>query len=256
MSQVHGRFRRLRLRSVRKQQVDRWAAVLLCLCFWPSRRCFRLDLNWICLSVVALASLACRPRLPVAASWPPVGRKMAMLPHLLPRFRYPHFRPLRRVAEDQAEFEIGETAGTLIGFWSPRFVGFSLTLPGFHFHFLAGEALGACAGLLLCCVSLLIWLPAPPLCGPLPHPAQLPLPGSGCAPSECRLVVLLPLLPLLDTHHLPMACSSSCVRQLVQPLQPCTRGSFPLCSLPLQMTSSGEGTCWNRSCWRARRGCR
>lgn len=27
VSQVHGHFRRLRLRSVRKQQVDRWAAV-------------------------------------------------------------------------------------------------------------------------------------------------------------------------------------------------------------------------------------
>lgn len=43
------------------------------------------------------------------------------------------------MAEDQAEFEIGETSGTLIGFWSPLFVGFSLTLPGFHFHFLSGE---------------------------------------------------------------------------------------------------------------------
>jgi hypothetical protein len=56
------------------------------------------------------------------------------------------------VAEDQAEFEIGETAGTLIGFWSPHFVGFSLTLPGFHFHFLAGKDASAA----VCC--LLTWL--------------------------------------------------------------------------------------------------
>lgn len=109
------------------------------------------------------------------------GRKMSMPPPsaaMLPLPSLPHFRPLRRVAEDQAEFEIGETAGTLIGFWSPRFVGFSLTLPGFHFHFLAGEALGACAGLLLCRSG------APAVWG-LHQPAWLPLPGSGGAPSEC-----------------------------------------------------------------------
>ncbi|KAL4436758.1 hypothetical protein ABPG75_003897 [Micractinium tetrahymenae] len=48
-------------------------------------------------------------------------------------------RPLAAVAKEQAVFELGAGSGTLVGFWSPAFVGSSLTVPGWHLHFLSGD---------------------------------------------------------------------------------------------------------------------
>lgn len=35
-------------------------------------------------------------------------------------------------------FELGAGEGTVAGFWSPAYVGSSLTVPGWHLHFLSG----------------------------------------------------------------------------------------------------------------------
>ncbi|KAL4423277.1 hypothetical protein ABPG77_004546 [Micractinium sp. CCAP 211/92] len=48
-------------------------------------------------------------------------------------------RPLAAVAKEQAVFELGAGSGTLVGFWSPAFVGSSLTVPGWHLHFLSDD---------------------------------------------------------------------------------------------------------------------
>ncbi|EFN55738.1 hypothetical protein CHLNCDRAFT_134073 [Chlorella variabilis] len=48
-------------------------------------------------------------------------------------------RPLVAVAKDQAVFELGAGSGTLVGFWSPPFMGSALTVPGFHLHFLSED---------------------------------------------------------------------------------------------------------------------
>ncbi|PSC70289.1 alpha-acetolactate decarboxylase [Micractinium conductrix] len=48
-------------------------------------------------------------------------------------------RPLVEVAEDQAVFELGPSSGVLVGFWSPAFIGSTLTVPGYHFHYLSDD---------------------------------------------------------------------------------------------------------------------
>ena len=35
-------------------------------------------------------------------------------------------------------FDLGAATGTVVGFWSPLYVGHGLTVPGFHLHFLTG----------------------------------------------------------------------------------------------------------------------
>lgn len=106
-----GRFESLRARSVKKQKVDRWA----------SRRCWLIPAG--CTSGSLLLPSARHTR------------------HLPPACR----RPLVAVAKDQAVFELGAGSGTLVGFWSPPFMGSALTVPGFHLHFLSGAPLVALA---------------------------------------------------------------------------------------------------------------
>ncbi len=54
---------------------------------------------------------------------------------------WPHTpcRPLAAVAREQAVFELEEQEGSLIGFWSPPFMGSAVTVPGFHLHFLSAD---------------------------------------------------------------------------------------------------------------------
>lgn len=39
----------------------------------------------------------------------------------------------------QVVFEYTEQKGLLVGFWCPSFVGSSLNVPGFHFHYLSAD---------------------------------------------------------------------------------------------------------------------
>lgn len=46
-------------------------------------------------------------------------------------------------------FELGACSGTLMGFWTPGYLGSGLNVPGFHLHFLSGTApwlLPSCPG--------------------------------------------------------------------------------------------------------------
>jgi len=45
---------------------------------------------------------------------------------------------LKTAASTQPEFEFQNVAGTLVGFWSPRFAS-SIDIPGYHFHFLSQD---------------------------------------------------------------------------------------------------------------------
>lgn len=171
------------------------------------------------------------------------------------------------MAEDQAEFEIGETSGTLVGFWSPHFVGFSLTLPGFHFHFLSGGGgLLVSEGLVL--AHLRCMFEGVPLTLPGFHFRLL---SDGCCTSRllalhiacfargspAHLACLIPCTAGLPPLALPIgwALGSAAVAGGLAdtlPSAPCLACS----SLPVQTTGSGVGTCWSRSCWRGRPGCR
>jgi acetolactate decarboxylase len=62
-------------------------------------------------------------------------------------FSYIHTRAMRRTqsgvslktaAATQPEFQFKDVEGTLVGFWSPQFVG-SVDIPGYHFHFLSKD---------------------------------------------------------------------------------------------------------------------
>lgn len=64
--------------------------------------------------------------------------------------RTPDGIPLVEAAAHQPEFEFRGLRGTLVGFWSPRYVK-TLTVPGYHLHFLsedraAGGHLLECSG--------------------------------------------------------------------------------------------------------------
>jgi acetolactate decarboxylase len=50
------------------------------------------------------------------------------------------YRPLVEVAHDQVEFNFEHVSGTLVGFWTPDFMH-SVTVPGFHLHFLTDNRL-------------------------------------------------------------------------------------------------------------------
>ena len=52
--------------------------------------------------------------------------------------RQESYRPLLEVARDLPEFEFDDSAGTLVGFWTPAFLQ-SIAVPGFHFHFLTHD---------------------------------------------------------------------------------------------------------------------
>jgi acetolactate decarboxylase len=62
-------------------------------------------------------------------------------------FGYIHTRAMQRTqsgvslktaASTQPEFRFQDVEGTLVGFWSPQFVG-SVDIPGYHFHFLSKD---------------------------------------------------------------------------------------------------------------------
>ena len=52
--------------------------------------------------------------------------------------RQESYRPLVEVAREQPEFEFGNIDGSLVGFWTPRFLQ-SIAVPGYHFHFLTQD---------------------------------------------------------------------------------------------------------------------
>ncbi|SJZ98792.1 acetolactate decarboxylase [Trichlorobacter thiogenes] len=52
--------------------------------------------------------------------------------------RQESYRPLAEVARDQPVFEYSDTEGTLVGFYTPSFMG-SLSVPGMHLHFLSAD---------------------------------------------------------------------------------------------------------------------
>lgn len=52
--------------------------------------------------------------------------------------RQESYRPLAEVAKDQPVFEYTDTEGTLVGFYTPPFMG-SLSVPGMHLHFLSAD---------------------------------------------------------------------------------------------------------------------
>jgi len=52
--------------------------------------------------------------------------------------RQESYRPLAEVAKDQPVFEYLDTEGTLVGFYTPSFMG-SLSVPGLHLHFLSAD---------------------------------------------------------------------------------------------------------------------
>jgi acetolactate decarboxylase len=60
------------------------------------------------------------------------------------------YRPLVDVAGDQKEFLFEDTEGTLVGFYTPNFMG-SVTVPGYHLHFISNDRENG--GHLLGCVS-------------------------------------------------------------------------------------------------------
>ena len=48
------------------------------------------------------------------------------------------YRPLVDIAGDQTEFFFSNVQGTLVGFWTPDFMD-SVTVPGYHLHFLSDD---------------------------------------------------------------------------------------------------------------------
>jgi acetolactate decarboxylase len=48
------------------------------------------------------------------------------------------YRPLVEVTRDQREFEHANVNGSLVGFWTPTFLG-TVAVPGWHFHFLTQD---------------------------------------------------------------------------------------------------------------------
>jgi acetolactate decarboxylase len=48
------------------------------------------------------------------------------------------YRPLVEVAKEQPVFTFADIEGSLVGFFTPAFVG-SLNVPGFHLHFLSAD---------------------------------------------------------------------------------------------------------------------
>lgn len=64
--------------------------------------------------------------------------------------RQESYRPLVEVAREQPEFEYENISGVMTGFWTPMFME-SLTVPGYHLHFLS-EARDK-GGHLLACVT-------------------------------------------------------------------------------------------------------
>lgn len=82
------------------------------------------------------------------------------------------YRPLADVAGDQVEFNFQSMAGQLVGYWTPNFME-SITVPGFHLHFLSKDKLHG--GHLLGCSlkSGTLWLqPIDQLALDLPHSAE------------------------------------------------------------------------------------
>lgn len=63
--------------------------------------------------------------------------------------RQENYRPLAEVAKDQPVFEYTDTQGTLVGFYTPPFMG-SLSVPGMHLHFLSEDRKSG-GHLLECC---------------------------------------------------------------------------------------------------------
>ncbi len=50
----------------------------------------------------------------------------------------PPYRPLTEIVAAQAVFDYADISGTLVGFFTPAFMG-GLNVPGYHFHFLSDD---------------------------------------------------------------------------------------------------------------------
>ncbi|OPY69353.1 MAG: Alpha-acetolactate decarboxylase [Syntrophorhabdaceae bacterium PtaU1.Bin034] len=63
-----------------------------------------------------------------------------LFPHVRTRSvpKQENYRPLAEVASEQPTFDFDDVAGTLAGFYTPRFMA-SLNVPGFHLHFLSQD---------------------------------------------------------------------------------------------------------------------
>lgn len=59
-----------------------------------------------------------------------------------------NYRPLVEVAREQPEFEYENIRGTMVGFYTPQFLG-GVSVPGTHLHFLSHDK--TCGGHLLAC---------------------------------------------------------------------------------------------------------
>ena len=62
--------------------------------------------------------------------------------------RQEQYRPLAEVAKDQPVFTYRDISGSLVGFYTPAFMG-SISVPGMHLHFLSADR--SCGGHLLAC---------------------------------------------------------------------------------------------------------
>ncbi len=49
------------------------------------------------------------------------------------------YRPLAEATKQQHEYTYEKIRGTLVGFWTPPFVPGSISVPGFHLHFLSAD---------------------------------------------------------------------------------------------------------------------
>ena len=65
------------------------------------------------------------------------GTFSAMKTRSVPAQVHP-YPPLLAVVADQAVFEMGETAGTIVGFWMPYYVS-GINVPSFHLHYLTED---------------------------------------------------------------------------------------------------------------------
>jgi len=68
------------------------------------------------------------------------GRFRNLRTRSVPR-QTPPYRPLAKVVEEQREFQFEDVEGTIVGFYSPPYVG-GINVPGLHLHFVSRDHSG------------------------------------------------------------------------------------------------------------------
>lgn len=61
------------------------------------------------------------------------------------------YKPLQAALKDQAEFDLRDVEGTMVGFWFPQYMD-GVQVPGFHFHFISKDRMSG--GHVLACKTL------------------------------------------------------------------------------------------------------